>query len=644
LQHLVSELASTKQTQQQQAADAYGAHSTQSSGPLLQRSASFQEGPPQGSSGAAGSSSLPAFASMFQLSGAGSASTSSLAGLTTVSSGGGAGPVEDMHCSTGMLAAMEALSVSHNASSNTPFGLSGSLSSGALPDVGQGGPDAGGPASRMPSMHALLQQGSTELPPSLTPALSLGDRSYGGLPSSGVDKPITSAPADVAAAAAAAAAAAGGSHGLLTGLSMLNSTNSSYPAGGPSSTYTGSTVTGGERSDASWSGMRDDQGSGWGHHHHHHSSGRSSSRGLLQVSSGDPVAHLPPQQAAPLPPLHPHPMSGSGAMLQPLGLPLLHHHPHGGGVPGAGLPPGGGDLGGPRLPPAEEAALLQQHYALLMEQGGGAAMAAAAAAAGLGGMPPHPGSELLMGMGGMGMHHPGLGSSLGHGPLGHPPGSDWEQALAFANAQAANSMYAQAQLAHAHAAAAVLEQQQHALMLQQHLAAQAHYHPYAQHILALAAKQHGHAGPGGGGYPRVGSQGRLRGGPGGGSGGRNSWPGDAHRGRDTARKAPHPLLDKAPRAPRSRSDPPDWRRVFVGNIGWWVDEAALEAYFSKFGKVTDTQVRPRHWAGWGCGWLGMGGVCLPCLTSTWQCRVATLQAGRQWKRVSQQIRHTQGRD
>jgi hypothetical protein len=601
LQHLVSELASTKHTQQQQAADAYGAHSKQPGGPLLQRSASFQEGPPQGSSGGAGGSGLPAFASMFQLSGAGSASSTSLAGLTTSSSGAG-GPVEDMHCSAGMLAAMEALSVSHNATSNTPFGLSGSLSSGTLPDVGQGGPDAGGPASRMPSMHALLQQGSTELPPSLAPALSLGDRSYGGLPTSGVDKPITSAPADVAAAAAAAA---GGSHGLLTGLSMINSTNSSYPAAAAgSSTYTSSTATGGERSDASWSGMRDDQGSGgWGHHQHHHPGGRPDSRGLLQVSTGDPVGHLPPQQAAPLPPLHPHPMAGSGAMLQPLGLPLLHHHPHGGGVPGGGLP-GGGGLGGPRLPPGEEAALLQQHYALLMEQGGGAAMAAAAAA-GLGGMPHHPGSELLMGMGGVGMHHHGLGSSLGPGPLGHPPGSDWEQALAYANAQAANSMYAQAQLAQAHATAAVLEQQQ--LMLQQQLAAQAHYHPYAQHLLALAAKQHGHGGPGGGGYPRVGSQGRLRGGPGG-SGGRNSWPGDAHRGRDTARKPPHPLLDKAPRAPRSRSDPPDWRRVFVGNIGWWVDEASLEAYFTKFGKVTDTQVR--HASGGAglrvCVWGGGG--------------------------------------
>lgn len=35
---------------------------------------------------------------------------------------------------------------------------------------------------------------------------------------------------------------------------------------------------------------------------------------------------------------------------------------------------------------------------------------------------------------------------------------------------------------------------------------------------------------------------------------------------------------------------PDWRRVFVGNIGWWVDEVQLKEYFQQYGSIIDIQV------------------------------------------------------
>jgi hypothetical protein len=44
---------------------------------------------------------------------------------------------------------------------------------------------------------------------------------------------------------------------------------------------------------------------------------------------------------------------------------------------------------------------------------------------------------------------------------------------------------------------------------------------------------------------------------------------------------------------KRESDPSelDWRRVFVGNIGWWVDEEMLRYWFSQYGAILDVQVR-----------------------------------------------------
>eukprot|EP00775_Hariotina_reticulata_P005202 gene5202-5440_t len=35
---------------------------------------------------------------------------------------------------------------------------------------------------------------------------------------------------------------------------------------------------------------------------------------------------------------------------------------------------------------------------------------------------------------------------------------------------------------------------------------------------------------------------------------------------------------------------PDWRRIFVGNIGWWVDEEMLQRVFGEYGTILDAQV------------------------------------------------------
>jgi hypothetical protein len=52
----------------------------------------------------------------------------------------------------------------------------------------------------------------------------------------------------------------------------------------------------------------------------------------------------------------------------------------------------------------------------------------------------------------------------------------------------------------------------------------------------------------------------------------------------------------APRPPpRARDEPPDFRRVFVGNIGWWVDEELLRQSFDRFGAIIDIQVGCRGW-------------------------------------------------
>lgn len=85
------------------------------------------------------------------------------------------------------------------------------------------------------------------------------------------------------------------------------------------------------------------------------------------------------------------------------------------------------------------------------------------------------------------------------------------------------------------------------------------------------------------------------------SGRRSSRGGDAHpSGRRDVRKAAGDRTGRAlaagevaasGRQQRSSSGSPDWRRVFVGNIGWWVDEQMLQRVFAEYGTITDAQVR-----------------------------------------------------
>jgi hypothetical protein len=56
-------------------------------------------------------------------------------------------------------------------------------------------------------------------------------------------------------------------------------------------------------------------------------------------------------------------------------------------------------------------------------------------------------------------------------------------------------------------------------------------------------------------------------------------------------------------------------KLFVGNIGWWVTEEALLAWFSRFGSVVNVKVRPGRWGRARCLWCrvpvwscGLGGV------------------------------------
>jgi hypothetical protein len=60
------------------------------------------------------------------------------------------------------------------------------------------------------------------------------------------------------------------------------------------------------------------------------------------------------------------------------------------------------------------------------------------------------------------------------------------------------------------------------------------------------------------------------------------------------------------RSNRSSDEQPDWRRVFVGNIGWWVDEEMLQRVFGEYGTILDAQV--------GCG-MRSGLALAPLLTA-----------------------------
>lgn len=60
---------------------------------------------------------------------------------------------------------------------------------------------------------------------------------------------------------------------------------------------------------------------------------------------------------------------------------------------------------------------------------------------------------------------------------------------------------------------------------------------------------------------------------------------------------------------RSSDEAPDWRRIFVGNIGWWVDEEMLKRVFGEYGTILDAQVRTAGGAG---SWVQRGLVASNC--------------------------------
>lgn len=150
---------------------------------------------------------------------------------------------------------------------------------------------------------------------------------------------------------------------------------------------------------------------------------------------------------------------------------------------------------------------------------------------------------------------------------------DWDRSAAVASTQAAANAAVHAQaLAQAQAQQAAVEQ----LSLMSHL--QNPYGLYNQHFLMAQQQQQ---------QPRhwmlpqtpytaasvfAGSR-------------RSSSQGDTLSRSDTCKHG-----DKVAAPKRSRGEPPDWRRIFVGNIGWWVDEGMLTRVFGKYGTVTNVQV------------------------------------------------------
>lgn len=66
---------------------------------------------------------------------------------------------------------------------------------------------------------------------------------------------------------------------------------------------------------------------------------------------------------------------------------------------------------------------------------------------------------------------------------------------------------------------------------------------------------------------------------------------DALAFRDTLLRSAYGLMPLQPPQPRVV----DMRRVFVGNIGWWVDDQLLAEYFGQYGTITDMQVGLGGW-------------------------------------------------
>jgi hypothetical protein len=80
---------------------------------------------------------------------------------------------------------------------------------------------------------------------------------------------------------------------------------------------------------------------------------------------------------------------------------------------------------------------------------------------------------------------------------------------------------------------------------------------------------------------------------------RTSRQGDAPGVRDTRRSldrgigggaAAADAQQRSQQQHRQRDEAPDYRRVFIGNIGWWVDEELLRQSFERFGTIIDVQV------------------------------------------------------
>ncbi|GBF93806.1 hypothetical protein Rsub_06138 [Raphidocelis subcapitata] len=76
---------------------------------------------------------------------------------------------------------------------------------------------------------------------------------------------------------------------------------------------------------------------------------------------------------------------------------------------------------------------------------------------------------------------------------------------------------------------------------------------------------------------------------------RTSRQGDAAAARDTRRsldRGAGAAADAQQRSQqqRQREEAPDYRRVFIGNLGWWVDEELLRQSFERFGTIIDVQI------------------------------------------------------
>lgn len=195
-------------------------------------------------------------------------------------------------------------------------------------------------------------------------------------------------------------------------------------------------------------------------------------------------------------------------------------------------------------------------------------------------------------------------SALG---AGVPLGAGWDPTAAAAAALAAaggldsasqaalqqEALQAQAlaQL-QAHAELQAFQQVQLAQQLQQQ-----QYNPYLQQLLAAQAaslwQPPGQAGlwPPGLSNVASSSSNRLssRGGDVQPSGARDVRKGAERGARGAA--AAGPSSAGSSRQPRTAEEP-DWRRIFVGNIGWWVDEQMLQRIFGEYGTILDAQVSP----------------------------------------------------